>query len=354
LYTIDISFIELEGMHKVFILIEHLPRLQELKVKFRSEDRMVQPSSPLERVISKTTLRRVIFTGCTKYFDHLECFFATFGSTIEYLSINIDLIYYIIDEKRLERELLDKMPCLSSLDLIIHSTATYCEPIEIETFQSLTWQKFNPIVYCNDIHAHEHTIFTLPYKSDRFKHLSNNCVLSCVSNRAVSLCFERVRILSLIPTTPLNLETFQFIENVFQNIKTLELKNSIKFPEFEHDDNEQNRNLSSMNEDFILNISLQLPSITKFCFLLPSQYDNYKIFRRFLYLLPNLIYLQMYIGRSLFREILSHEYEDNFVRNALIRIKLLQMVHFYDEKNVLSNEEIHYLFPNAQIIFDYE
>ncbi len=115
---------------------------------------MVQPTSLVEQV----TLCRVTFTGSTKYFDHFEIFFATFGSTIKYLSINIDLMYYIIDGKRLEREL---------LDLIIHSTATYCDPIEIETFQSLTWQKFNPIVYCNDIHAHEHTIFTLPYKSDR-------------------------------------------------------------------------------------------------------------------------------------------------------------------------------------------
>jgi hypothetical protein len=109
-----------------------------------------------------------------------------------------------------------------------------------------------------------------------------------------------------------------------------------------------------MNEDLLSNISLQLPSITKFCFLLRSQYDDYTIFRRFLYLLPNLVYLQMYIGRSLFREILSHEHEDNFIKNALSRIKLLQMVRFYDEKNVLSNEEIHCLFPNAQILFDYD
>ncbi len=128
---------------------------------------MVQPRSSVEQVTLSNTLRRVTFTGSTKYFDHLKIFFATFGSTIEYLLINIDLMYCIIDGKRLERELLDKMPCLSSFDLIIHSTATYCNPIEIETFQSLTWQKFNPIVYCNDIHAHEHTIFTLPYKSNR-------------------------------------------------------------------------------------------------------------------------------------------------------------------------------------------
>lgn len=138
-------------------------------MKFRSEDRMINPPSSIEQQSTNHALRRVTFTGCTKYFDHLENFFAIFGSTIEYSSINIDLMYYIIDGKRLERELLHKMPCLSSLDLIIHSTATYCDPIDINTFQSSTWQKFNPIVYFHDSHAHEHTIFTIPYKSDRVR-----------------------------------------------------------------------------------------------------------------------------------------------------------------------------------------
>jgi hypothetical protein len=157
--------------------------------------------------------------------------------------------------------------------------------------------------------------------------------------------------LSLTTTTPFTLETFQFIEKVFPNIKTIELTDPIKLPELEHSD-EQNRNIPLMNENLLSNNNLQLPSITKLCFLSRSQYDDYRIFRRSLYLLPNLVYLQMYIGRSLFREILTHD--DDFIRMALSRIKLLQMVRFYDEKNVLSNEEIHCLFPNAQILFDYD
>lgn len=140
---------------------------------------------------------------------------------------------------------------------------------------------------------------------------------------------------------------------MFRNIKILELTSPIKFPELEHED-ESNRNTSLVNEDFLLNNNLQLPSITKFCFLVRSQCVDYNIFRRFLYLLPNLVYLQMYIGRSLLREILTHEHEDSFIKSALMRIKVLQMVRFYDEKNVLSNEEIHCLFPNAQILFDYD
>lgn len=127
----------------------------------------------------------------------------------------------------------------------------------------------------------------------------------------------------------------------------------MKFPELENNI-EHNRIISYMNKDILLNLNLQLPSITKLCFLLPSQSDDYRIFRSFLYLLPNLIYLQMFIGRILYREILSHENEDLSLRNSLNRIKLLQMVRFYDEKNVLSNDEIHCLFPNAQILFDYD
>ncbi|CAF3822933.1 unnamed protein product [Rotaria sordida] len=352
--------IGLEGMYRVFILIKHLPNLEQLKVKFRIEERMIQPTLYVENVTLCKTLHRVTFTGCTKYFEYFEHFFTTFGSTIKYLTINIDLMYNIVDGKRLEQELLSKMPCLLSLNLIIHSIIPHCDPIEIETFQNSSWQNFNPIVYWNDIHAHQHTIFTLPYRSNRcnqakeihFKHLSNDFISSCVSNRVVSLCFEHVRILSLISTTPLTLEIFEFIEKGFPNIKTLELTNPLKSSRFQHE-RKRNRNISHISDIFLLNNSLQLPSITKFCFLLRSQYDDYKIFRRFLYLLPSLVYLQMFIGRSLFHEILIHEHEDNFIRCALNRIKLLQRIRFYDEKNLLNNEELHILFPNAQILFDY-
>jgi len=107
-----------------------------------------------------------------------------------------------------------------------------------------------------------------------------------------------------------------------------------------------------MNDDLLSNLTLQLPSITKFCFLSSSHSDDYFVFRRFLYLLPSLISLQMYIGRNLFREILSDNNQS--IRQALNRIQLLQMVHFYDEKSVLTNEEIHSLFPNARILFSHD
>lgn len=109
-----------------------------------------------------------------------------------------------------------------------------------------------------------------------------------------------------------------------------------------------------MNEDLLCDTSLQLPLITKFSLLSSCHSDDYPTFRRLLHLLPNLVSLQMFIGRSLFRHVLAHEHEDGMMRNQLARIKLLQMVRFYDEKNVLSDDEIHVLFPNAVILFDYD
>jgi len=114
-----------------------------------------------------STLRSVTFTGWIKYFDHMESFFTTFGSTIEYLSMDIDFRYHTIDGTRLEHGLLDKMPRLSSLDLNIFSPMADSDPIAIETFQSSAWQQVNPVVYWYDLLSQQHTICTLPYKSDR-------------------------------------------------------------------------------------------------------------------------------------------------------------------------------------------
>lgn len=132
-----------------------------------SQECIVQPPPETQGVKPCNELVSVTFRGWIKYFDHLESFFDTFGSTIEYLSMNIDHRYYVYDGKQLEKRILNKMPRLSSLDLIIFSPLTDYESIEIETFQSFTWQNLNPIVYWYDVFAKQHMIFTLPYKSDR-------------------------------------------------------------------------------------------------------------------------------------------------------------------------------------------
>jgi hypothetical protein len=76
-------------------------------------------------------------------------------------------MFLTVDGTRLERNLLDKMPRLTSFNLNIFSTFTDEDPIQIETFQSFTWEQLNPVVYWYDIHAQQHTLFTLPYKLNR-------------------------------------------------------------------------------------------------------------------------------------------------------------------------------------------
>ncbi|CAF1215228.1 unnamed protein product [Adineta ricciae] len=345
--------IELEGMHRVFMLIENLPNLQELKVKLRTEERLVQPKFTCkDNSHLANKLQSVSFTGASKYFDHIEQFFTCVGMAIEYLCISIDLIYYIIDGKRLQQNVLMKMPRLSSLDLLIHSALTYCDPIDIQTFRSSYWQQFNSIIYWHDIRAHQHTLFTLPYKSDRFKHFSNNFLSSWTSNKPVSLSFEQVRSLSFVTTTALNCEIIEFMAKHFPNLKTLELSDPVHLPGSEDED--VDRQALIMQEDLLFDRTLQLSSITKLCFVSQLQHDDYDVFRRFLHLLPNLTHLRMYIGRSLFNRLILHENADDFVGNALVRIECLEMVRFYDEKNVLSNEEIRNLFPHAEIHFNYD
>ncbi|CAF4298034.1 unnamed protein product [Rotaria sp. Silwood2] len=338
--------IELEGLNTVFILIGHLPNLQKLKVKIQSQECIVQTAPNTNGVKPCNKLRSVTFTGWIKYFDHMKSFFATFGSTIEYLSMNIDTRYYLFDGKGLEHGLLDKMLRLSSLDFIIFSPLASRDPIEIETFQSFAWQNFNPIAYWNDVRAEQHMIFTLPYKSNLFEYFSNDFVSNCVSNQSVSICFERVHTLSMTPTTPLNLETFLFIEKVFPNVTTIKLIHWI-IDLLNESEDEQDRNVTVMSEDLLLDTSLQIPSVTKFCINLWSSFNDYKVFRRFIQIFPNLICLELDIELSLLHDILKYEHEDKFIKIALARIEQLDITH-RDAKNILTDAEIYYLFPNVK------
>lgn len=108
-------------------------------------------------------------------------FFETFGSSIENVSLEILLMHRIINGTQLEHNLLDKMPRLSSLQLNISSIYVEDEPMQIETFQSFSWEQINPIVYWYDVRAQQHLLFTLPYRLDRV------CIL--VSKKSSSVNF---------------------------------------------------------------------------------------------------------------------------------------------------------------------
>ncbi|CAF1607885.1 unnamed protein product, partial [Didymodactylos carnosus] len=128
------------------------------------------------------------------------------------------------DGSHLEHDLLNKMPRLSSFDLIVDYTSRNSKPINIRTFQTDTWEKFNSIVCLHDANTGLNTIYTLPSKSNQVNILSNEYVSSCISNRPVSLCFECVRSLALsAKTTLFTTETLEFVQQAFPNVKTLEL-----------------------------------------------------------------------------------------------------------------------------------
>jgi hypothetical protein len=151
----------------------------------------------------------------------------------------------------------------------------------------------------------------------------------------------------------LTLATLQFIGKTFPHLTTLELTDPVHLPGI-GDDEERSVHAAHFSDDLLANRTFQIPSITKLSILSRIHQDDCQLFHCFLHLLPSLIYLQMYIGRSLFRELIAYDQQDGWTRKALMRIKLLQMVRFYDEKNILNNDEIHSLFPNAQILFDYD
>ena len=86
----------------------------------------------------------------------------------------------------------------------------------------------------------------------------------------------------------------------------------------------------------ISDIDLQIPSVTKFCINVCYQHIDYKIFRRFLHLFPNLISLELDLQQPLLHDILKHEHEDQLIKIVLARIEQLEIIswnEFYFDLN---------------------
>lgn len=172
---------------------------------------------------------------------------------------------------------------------------------------------------------------------------------TCVSNRPVSLGFPSVRILSLISTTPLSLETFLFIEKLFSKITTLEFREKDAHPLVEIEEDEEERSEDILNEDLLSNTTLQIPSVTKFYVSTQQQRVDYKTFHRFLRLFPNLGDLELDIGQPLLRDLLKHKHDDHVAETAFARIDHLKIDNWH-ETDTLTDADIHNLFPNVESI----
>ncbi|CAF4360687.1 unnamed protein product, partial [Adineta steineri] len=99
----------------------------------------------IDNIESCTMLRNVIITGVTSYRHEFQTFFAIFGSTIQFLTINITILENQPFLTQLEHDVLNKMPLLSSFNFFIKWNRQYLDGIfviDTQIFQNSNWQRF--------------------------------------------------------------------------------------------------------------------------------------------------------------------------------------------------------------------
>jgi hypothetical protein len=138
---------------------------------------------------------------------------------------------------------------------------------------------------------------------------------------------------------------------VFPNLTTVELRENDSHPlaEDEEDEEEKSVGILSMNEDLLLDTSLQLPSVTKFCVTVCSQPIDYKTFHRFLRLFPNLVDIELNIDESLLHDLLKHRNDDDLIRITLTRITELNAIS-KGGSDTLNQTDIRDSFPRLRAI----
>lgn len=87
-------------------------------------------------------------------------------------------MFAAVDGHMLEQNFLARMPRLSSFKFFIRSHLRDEHESTIETFQSIAWQRWAPIVYCGDPYTSEQTLFTLPYRSQEVDWSNVEIILS--------------------------------------------------------------------------------------------------------------------------------------------------------------------------------
>ena len=133
---------------------------------------------------------------------------------------------------------------------------------------------------------------------------------------------------------------------MFPHLTTVELNDWIvhSLTEDEEDNDEA---ALSISEDLLSDTSLKIPSVIKFRIVVWSQQIDYKTFRRFLYLFPNLVDLELSIQYPLLRDILKYANEDKLTETVLGRIIKLNIM-YWNHEDTLTDAQIYYLFPNVR------
>lgn len=154
---------------------------------------------------------------------------------------------------------------------------------------------------------------------------------------------KSVRELVMMNTIPLNSQTFLFIQKIFINIKTIELREPTRNYLVEDDEEEEDASILLMDED----LHLQFTNITKFSLEVQHQRIDYKSLYRLLSLFPNLIELRLNIHHPVFQDIFKYRDENSYLgKTTFNSIKQLNIVDYPDE-DMLTDEQIHILFPNV-------
>jgi hypothetical protein len=166
-------------------------------------------------------------------------------------------------------------------------------------------------------------VFGYTFVYFQFNIFSNDFASSCVLNRPISLCFERVRSVSIFAKEiSLTLETFEFVQTAFPNVKTLCLTSELQEIDSAYYSASGIKQPGLFSNDFLSNTTIQLLSVTELYAVLDlDHYDNKTLCCLF-HLLPNLITLRTNCLEFLLRHIESPDYYDDFVMYSLNRINL--------------------------------
>jgi len=257
----------------------------------------------------------VKITGEVKQNDELNKFFTIFGSTIKFLTLNVEIKN---DEHHIQfnYDIFDKMPLLSSFNFIIrrtfyswgHDAANLVDDL---IFQTDKWQQFGPIISWErykDRYCYNYSICNLPYKFDcvsiyifellnisvcfdclQFFIGKNELNLSYIGSKPNSLIFEHVHTIVLNNMYPSwSTEVFNFIRNSFPNIRTLYFHSILSERERDYVDSFLESYPDIFDNELRNNTQIQLPTVTTICLAIEIKQYNNATLKCLFNLLPNL------------------------------------------------------------------
>ncbi|CAF0767050.1 unnamed protein product [Adineta steineri] len=314
----DLS-INLSKIDSIFTILQRLPNLQTLKMHLENSRSYDEQEIHIDNIESCTMLRNVKITGVTSYRHEFQTFFALFGSTIQFLTINITILENQPFLTQLEHDVLNKMPLLSSFNFFIKWNRQYLDGIfviDTQIFQNSNWQRFGQVICC-----HNRIIYNLPYKFSCFEIMTNDLNLLYNGSKSRPSVVERVRTVLLRRQKPWwSINTFRFIRNSFPNVRTLYFHCKLKKTDDNYMQIHDVRFPELFDNDFHNNNEIQLLNVTTVYLNIEREQFNYLNFRYLFNLLPNLKIIKTNRPENA-RKYVGHCYND-IAKNKLDCLKI--------------------------------